>query len=409
MSLDTRAYPLPAQRMAYYASQPGKLSFDVQGEPADPIISLVVPQLTASREIELIRTRFRIEAGKLQQLDAAVDRESADDLQVYSVSSIEDDYAARIVVDGERIACYRAEQTAPDWEGRLEPADGRRHFFRTSDPRYLLLQTDEMSAFWDCRSGRRIWSGRRTRIDGAADESTERPLLLVANDIPFVVQPTREGVRISATRTSSSSFHSDSPLSIAPNSTRDPRVWRVPVASPLHSETSFMDFLTDLVKLGIQSLFALICPAGCLFWLVRHRRFTLGQLLLAPALMFLCVMTWRSMLLANAIHAAERVPWFVVLFSGTMVVAAMAFVVHCLVEHRGWLLGLVLGLAAVTTALLQVLPATLSAGDLRYQLGWDHYLAGMIASALVFMPLAYVFSGVYRWIRKRSSSQVVHG
>ena len=48
-------------------------------------------------------------------------------------------------------------------------------------------------------------------------------------------------------------------------------------------------------------------------------------------------------------------------------------------------------------------------GDVRYRLGWDHFLAGMIAISLSLCPLAYLGWSLIRFVKGRMHARVTHG
>lgn len=113
-------------------------------------------------------------------------------------------------------------------------------------------------------------------------------------------------------------------------------------------------------------------------------------------------MTWNTMLTTVApVGRAGQEPWFVVLFTGTMVVAAAAFVARSIVQRRVWPLAAAVAVAAGLTAAAQWIPALLAADDVHYRLSWDHFLAGVIVALIVLLPPGLMVWSFVRFIARR--------
>jgi hypothetical protein len=134
----------------------------------------------------------------------------------------------------------------------------------------------------------------------------------------------------------------------------------------------------------------------------------MAQLMLAPPAALVCLITWRSLLALAGIGESAREPWPIVLMSGTLVVAAAAFLVRSVVEQRLRPLVAMIALAAGITAVIQGVPALLETGDIRYRLSWDHFLAGTIVVLIGALPVGSAVSSLSRFIAMRFQRRATH-
>ncbi|HVA50010.1 MAG TPA: protein kinase [Pirellulales bacterium] len=413
--LDARTYPTQLRNLVYTASEPGMLSLQVHpaGEAA-PIVSLVVPQIDAAFNLAIKCSRLELRDERLHERVSTTYKSENQALQVYTSAADTGGSLARIVLTGGSLTCYRGNPDAVAWRKTRPPAAGRQSLIATADPKYMIWRSDASDTLLDVSTGRTVYGVPRVELNDRPEFVAEGPTLLIEGATPHLVQQQRDGVRFVSPGSTATGEVSPSatatPAPLSASAAHDPRHWRAPVFSPLNnSDRTLTNLVANMTRAGVQSLFAFVLPLAGVHWLIRKRRFSLAQLSLAPLAALACVMTWRTMLAGNESGGdSAQEPWFVVLFTGTMVVIAAAFVVRCVVERRVWPLFLALALAAGVTAALQWIPALLAADDVRYRLGWDDFLAGMFMALIVMLPQLYLTWRLVQFLAKRIRPRGTH-
>jgi hypothetical protein len=276
----------------------------------------------------------------------------------------------------------------------------------------MILGSDASDTLLDLSTGNFVYTVPRVEFNDRPAFVDAGPTLLMNVATPHLVHQQREGVRIlSPDNATNHELAPDVPLSQSfPKPRYDPRSWRNPVASPLNmADRTLTNMVANLARAGVQSLFAFIIPLAGISWLMRKRRFSLAQLSLAPLAALACLMTWKTMLTSVAqVGRAGQEPWYVVLFTGTMVVAAAAFVVRSILQRRVWILAVMVALAAAMTAAVQLFPALLAADDIHYRLRWTDFLAGVILGLIVLLPPGLVVWSFVQFVSRRLGRRGSH-
>ncbi len=412
--LDSRAYATRTQQLNYFASERGKLSLQVhQRSGSDPIVSLVVPELDTARRLALECSQFSIQGDKLREAGATKLQAGKQDLQAYLVAGDASGTLVRIVLTGDLLTGCQSRDNIVLWRQTLDPAGGRHALTATSAPGYVFCQSGNACTLLNVMTGQAVWSDAQVEMNDLPEGAMRGPELLMRGEAPCVIRPEREGVQfISLPACASGAEPSPGASAKATMSVfagRDPRRWRAPLASPLHGGNTLSSFIASLARRAVQSLLAFVIPFAGAYWLVRHRRFSMAHLLLAPPAALVCLITWRILLAPAGIGEAAREPWPIVLISGTMVVVAAAFVVRSVVERRWQPLVGAFVFAACFTAAMQWLPALRQGDDIRYLLSWDHFLAEMIMILVATLPGGYVVWSFVRFLGRRIQRRATHG
>lgn len=381
--LDSRVYACDVRRFGHLPRGAG-LSLQVnRSGDAEPTITLIVPEINTAEQLAVECSRLQIREGRLAQApDAAAS-------------------LGRIVLTRDSLARYGGDEHAVVWRQSLPLAPGRPSLIATTNPKYMILRSDKSDTLLDLSTGQCVCGVPRAELN---DRPAEGPTLLMNGATPHLVHQQRDGVRInSPLEALEPTSPANATLKPSPKLRHDPRQWRNPLASPLNSsDRTLTDLMASMTRAGLQCLFGFVIPLAGLSWLIRKRRFSLAQLLLAPLAALACLMTWNTMLTTVApVGRAGQEPWFVVLFSGTMVVAAAAFVVRSIAQRRVWPLAVMVALAAGLTAVVQWTPALLAADDVHYRLSWDHFLAGLIVALIVLLPPGLVVWSFVQFIARR--------
>ncbi|HET6880363.1 MAG TPA: protein kinase [Pirellulales bacterium] len=392
--LDSRAYAGAARRFGHLPRDAGlSLSIDRVGD-AEAVISVFIPAIDAAEQLALEHSRLQVREGRLCR--------ATDDAASFG----------RIVLTRDSLACYGGNDDAVVWRRALPPVDPRPSLIATTNPKYMVLRSDKSDTLLDLSTGNFVCAAPRVELNDRPAFVATGPTLLLNDATPHLVLQQRDGVRINSPV---EALEPTSPaiaatLKPSPKLRHDPRQWRKPMASPLNSsDRTLTDLIASMTRVGVQSLFAFVIPLAGMSWLVRKRRFSLAQLSLAPLAALACLMTWNTMLteVAPAGQSGQE-PWFVVLISGTMVVAAAAFVVRSIVQRRAWPLAVAVAVAAGLTAAAQWIPALLAADDVHYRLGWQDFLAGVIVFLVVLLPLGLVLWSFVQFIARRFGRRESH-
>lgn len=393
--LDSRAYASDARRFGHLARDAG-LSLSVERDSgAESIISVAIPENEAAEQLPLTRSRLQIREGRLHQ--------AAD-----GAASCE-----RAVFTRDSITGYGHDDDTIVWRRTLPVAVDRPVLIATSDPNYMIFRSEKSDSLLDLSTGNLLYTVPRVELYDRPSFAAGEPALLMKGGTPHLVHQQRDGVRISSPVDAMvENYLADVSISKSFFQPRDdPRGWRNPVASPLNSaDHTLTSLVASLTRGGVQSLFAFVLPLAGLVWLIRKRRFSLAQLSLAPLAALACLMTWHTMLttVAPAGRSGQE-PWFIVLFSGTMVVAAAVFVVRSVIQRRLRPLAGMVTLAAGMTAAVQGIPALLATDDVRYRLSWQHFVAGVIVALIVLLPPALVLWTFVQLIARHIGRRAPHG
>ncbi|HJT34903.1 MAG TPA: serine/threonine-protein kinase [Pirellulales bacterium] len=393
--LDSRAYASDARRFGHLARDAG-LSLSVErGGGAESIISVVIPENDAAEQLSLTRSRLQIREGRLHQAADGAAR------------------CERVVFTRDSLTGYGHDDDTIVWRRSQPLSVDRPTLIATSDPNYLIFRSEKSDTLLDLSTGNLHYTVPRVELYDHPSFAADGPTLLMKGATPHLVHQQRDGVRISSgVEATVEKSLTDARLAKSFSTPRqDPRGWRDPVASPLNSsDRTLTSLIASLTRGGVQSLFAFVLPLAGIVWLIRKRRFSLAQLSLAPLAALACLMTWHTMLTTAApAGRSGQEPWFIVLFSGTIVAAAAAFVVRSIVQRRlGPLVGMVT-LAAGMTAAVQWIPALLATDDVRYRLSWQHFLAGVIVALIVLLPPGLVIWSFVQFIARHIGRRAPHG
>lgn len=413
--LDSRAYIGKAMGLSYVANLLGlSLRVDRAGAAA-PTIVAVVPEWDTKGRVDIECSRFQIREDRLCEIASERYHTGGRDVRIQVVASDAAASLDRIVLARESptsfsLARYSGDGDTAVWRRTVQTGANSRPI-TTADAKFMILRADESDALIDVTTGQNICDIPRMMSDWP-EVAADGPIVLMSGDSPHLVYQQPDGVRISspavetelAAKTSAGLKTRATLIPPAGAMLRhDPRQWRNPVGSPLNmADRTLANLVANWTRAGVQSLFAFVIPLAGAYWLIQKRRFSLAQLSLAPLAALACLMTWKTMLTEVApVGRAGQEPWFVVLFSGTMVVAAAAFVARCVVRRQIGLLARMMTLAASFTAAVQFIPALLATDDVHYRLGWDHFLAGALVAFIALLPPALVVWGIVSAIARR--------
>lgn len=403
--LDSKAYAGQAERLGHLANRAG-LSMRVEGSgDAEPTVSLVVPEFDDKGRLAIECSRLQVRDNRFHETGSAVYETGGRDVQMQIVSADAVTGLDRIVLTADSptsysLARYGGHDGAVLWRRTLAADAGHPLLVATDDAKYMILRSDQSALLLDIATGQDV-----CRVGHIPSEWPEvaigGPTLLMHDSTPYLVHQQRDGVRISSPIDMAGRPKLSAATSSKPR--YDPRQWRNPEGSPLSvADRTLGDLVVNWIRAGLQSLLAFIIPLAGINWLIQKRRFSLAQLSLAPLAALACLMAWKTMLTEVApVGRAGQEPWFIVLFSGTMVVVAAAFVVRCVARRKVGLLAGMLTLAVVFTAVVQFLPALLAADDVHYRSGWDHFLAGVLAVLIGVLPPALVVWSIASAIKRR--------
>ncbi|HQU46732.1 MAG TPA: hypothetical protein PK867_28270, partial [Pirellulales bacterium] len=357
-------------------------------------------------------SQLELRDDRLHEVASATHQVEKQNLQVYP--SLIDAKPASIVLRGGSLTCYHGVSDAVAWQKTLPSSTIGQSLIATVNPKYMILRSNQADTLLDVSTGQSVYDVPRVELNDRPEFVAEGPTLLSEGATPHLVQQQRDGVRFfspgSRTNGETSPPSTATPAAFSVSLAQDARHWREPTFSPLNmSERNLPNLLAKWLRAGAQSLFGFVIPLAGISWLIQKRRFSLAQLSLAPLAALACLMTWRTMLAANESGGGTgQEPWFVVLFSGTLVVIAAGFIVRCVVERRIWPLFLALALAAGVTAALQWILALLAADEVRYRLGWEDFLAGTFMALIVMLPQLYLTWRLVQFLAKRIRPRGTH-